>query len=139
MVRQAKIDNLYIFDTLPLSNIWCSAFVYFISSLLFKNDHDIFWLKISVDDVKLMEEYYCFHDVSDNESTLELIKELSFTNVLEKIFSVNVLCYNVFMAFCVQGVDVLYNLIMIDNLHYFRLVTNGLPGLIVQLRQVNNL
>lgn len=73
-----------------------------------------------------MQKHDCFHDIANYKSTLKLIKELSFSNVFVEILAIYVLCDDVFMSFSMDGVDVLYHLIMIYNFHYLALITKVL-------------
>lgn len=126
MIGKPKVYYFDVLYPLALSNVGRGALEYLISFLILKDDHDILRLKILMNNVEFVQKHDGFHDVANNEGTLKLVKELSFPNILVEVLAIDVLCYDVFMSFRVNSVDVFHHLIMIYYFHYLTLITKVL-------------
>ena len=126
MIGKSKIYYFYVLYPLALSNVGSSALEYFIGFLILKDDHYILRLKVLMNNIEFMQKHDGFHDIANNESTLKLIKKLSFSNIFVEILPVDILCDDVFMSFRVNSVDVFNHLIMVYYFHDLALITKVL-------------
>lgn len=133
VISQSKINDLDILNTLPLPEVRRGALEYLIGLLFLEHDHHILRLKISMDDVQFMQKNDSLHNIADYKCTFELVQELSLAYILEQILPVDILGDDVLVGFGVQGVDVLYHLVVVDYLHDLGLVAYCFASLFVQL------
>ena len=72
------------------------------------------------------------HDSLDNlskdEGTFKLVQEFPFFHILEQIFSVDILCYQIGMCFCLDFFLILNYLWMIDDAHNFTFIIDEFYG-----------
>ena len=122
MIRKSKINNLNILDSLTLPDIRRSTLEYLIRLFLLKHNHNILRLKIPMYNIQLMQKHNSLHNIPNNKSTLKLIQKISFPNILIQIFTINIFRNNIFMWFCMEGIDIFYYLMMIYYFHYLALV-----------------
>lgn len=136
VIREPEVDDLDVLDALALADLGTSGLEVLAVLHVLEHDHDVLGLEVPVHDLELVQVHDRLHDVADDEGALELVQEPALLDVLVQVLAVDVLGDDVLVRLRVDGVDVLEDLRVVQDLQDLALIAELQMGYLIISRAV---
>lgn len=133
MIGESEVNDLDVLNSFFADVVGAEQ----VTALLLEHYHDVFRLKVPVDDFQRVQIAHGLDDFTDDEGRHEFRKSFPFADVLVKILAIYVFSDDVDVFFTSDGVVIAYNLRVLQQLHYFGFVLKDHDGLRIQFLSRN--